>query len=196
MVRLPSGEQVRITWQNTDYMTYLDAQEGETWWLVAPLDTPPPQLGTMVVVEFGQKSGYYRMPMKMLKIEPGNVILWGLQVAGEIEKIQRRGYFRVDVSLNGVVETEEGNWPVFIGNLSASGCRFNTEKVPVSDFFRLSFVLGQHPIELPVSVRNRVEIPGFTRLGVEFKQLSRQQEDAIIRYCNAEELKRRRRGLS
>ncbi len=110
----------------------------------------------------------------------------------------RRRFYRIDVDLH--AETSSG--PCRVWNLSGSGCLLTllagSPLPPVGTDLELRLPVPGVPAPLHIRarvVRQFLPNVGSPRLGVDFVQLKRREEDAIIRYVFARQTELLRRGL-
>jgi hypothetical protein len=113
-----------------------------------------------------------------------------------VRLVGRRGFYRVDVDL----PTQGPGWRGRVVNLSGSGCLMAIERggpVGVGTTLRLALHLPTRPEPLWVDgrvVRTRRLVMGHA-VGVEFVDLSRRDQDELVRYVTRRQSELLRKGV-
>ncbi|MCX8129309.1 MAG: flagellar brake domain-containing protein [Clostridia bacterium] len=137
------------------------------------------------------------------KEKKGNILLLHIKLTSEIEKIQRRKYYRFDCNLNALYrihnETDpaQENSPVpesaefkkaITRNLSGNGtCIVVSENIPKGSFVEVQvFLSDNNPIKAVCIIMRNSEIHTSKEkkyeLGLYFKKISAKDQDSVVKY--------------
>ncbi|MBX6353154.1 MAG: PilZ domain-containing protein [Thermoflavifilum sp.] len=148
-------------------------------------------VGTRVQVVFAHKESLYHFETTLLAFRPGNLLLyrWERPKEEEIQKIQRRAYYRVSVTLPADMLISGQRRSVQVINISAGGLAFQLprrELLPgdvVLGTIDLPDVRGQANISFTAVVRRTEVTDDGWIIGVEFTGLRDADRTRIVRYC-------------
>lgn len=207
---LAIGQRLQVTWKNRVYSSllldissnYLDIgviqAVGEQIYL-AP--------GTSVSIGFGVPAkGYYRFNTKVLQeiAEPGPAVR--LAYPSQIERVQQRKHYRLPVLLQlsfRVINDLRSHRSMITCqghtvDISGGGMQFvSQEELKFGDRLEVDMQAGQSlPSDLIGIVLRTVDnFDGTYQASIQFENMDRQQEEAIIRYIFQEQVRRRRLQL-
>ncbi|MBI4300303.1 MAG: PilZ domain-containing protein [Chloroflexi bacterium] len=177
----------------------------------APVNVP---VGASMRLWHKQMGETYSVRAKVAGRVAAPIPVYRLELTGEWERMQRRNAVRLSVGISPLEAwlLREGAEPqrvdVLIDDLSIGGAFIRwrqtdvlDESEPETSRLKLRFDLGdgQEPMELTGVFRRRVIQEKFGRkqyrVGVEFEDMERRQEDRIMRFIFRQELERKRKGI-
>ena len=160
------------------------------------------------VVEFVfyRPVGVYSFFAKFIKMSVlDNLFLLKFSTVSEIEKHQRRDYFRMPTVLNTVVtytshDEEELTFKTYTIDISAGGARFQSNSdIPTNTIININIYLSKI---FSIEIKSKViwtyvpeSIDEKKIIGIEFIEVSEKLKQKIIRFIFEEQLKIRKRQL-
>jgi len=198
----------RITYENNTYESALyDKDEKFMYWLLINITTPPNLKGKTVKVQFTRRDD----AIYVLEGEVDDVIVEDNKVVlkmhhhGDMKRIQRRQYARIEVDIPVTVgRISEQNpadikWlPANAKDISAGGIRIC---VPLSERLKLNLSIGSElwisfnldgkPMELKGTVVNILEKKTTICYGIKFTNIKSKDESHILCFVKKEQQKLR-----
>jgi c-di-GMP-binding flagellar brake protein YcgR len=175
-----------------DYRTYFEEVGERIISLVVPSAggaIVPISEGTVVEIVFQESRYTYRVKARIIQRIAVPIPLFVLEYLGDIEKIQRRNYVRIEaffplsyrvVTKNGMSEEIEAS----MIDLSGGGMRFRTRR-KVEDWAMLytRLTLPKYEIHMPAKVCRVQQLDTIRRwdVSIEFVEISEKLRDRIIR---------------
>ncbi|MBG0790521.1 MAG: flagellar brake protein [Desulfovibrionaceae bacterium] len=147
--------------------------------------------GGQVILKYLHKGTVYGFRAYVIDAIRTPAPLLFIEYPSVIEKIELRRQTRCEVSLDGMLHTNDGPHECLVINLSATGCKVSaraTAKDPISatgvdDTVVVAFNLGEEgALKLPMAVRNIKREKGIITLGGMFLDMLDKEEKAIGEY--------------
>ncbi len=205
--RLAIGQRLHITWRNRVYSSLL-LDVGNTYLDIGVIQSLGEQIhlapGSEVTVGFGiPESGYYRFQTTVLAeiAEPGPAVR--IAYPTQVERVQQRRHYRLPVLLafsfrvindlksHRSLVTCQGHTV----DISGGGMQFvSQEDLKFGDQLEIDLPagLGLSAGIIGTVLRTADNFDGTYQASVQFENLDRQQEEAIIRFIFQEQVRRRR----
>jgi len=193
----------------SSHRTVVQAMDEGVIWLAAAGLEEGLRPGRRVSLEFRDDRAMYRMVSEIVAVKDGPVPLLGIAADGEVERLQRREYYRLPVSVP--VEArpegeEEAQWMTgHTLDLSAGGMLLSIRlDVQEGDRLELRVYLGQEEMVPAVAeVVRRESLAGpelprrvpRRRFGLKFVEIDMRDRDRIVRFIFREQGRLRRTGL-
>ncbi|HHY13140.1 MAG TPA: flagellar brake protein [Thermoanaerobacterales bacterium] len=156
--------------------------------------------GRMLKLGFVSKGNYYYFIGEVQNIIWGDIPLLEIVKLGDIEKIQRRSFYRLKSLINITAKKGDKNITAVGKDISGSGmCIVSRKKVEVGDELNIFLNLkcfGKIQVKgKVVRVEYKKEEPYPYESGVEFYDLTESNRETIIRYIFKEQRRIRQRGM-
>lgn len=205
--RLTIGQRLHVTWRNRVYSSLL-LDIGSTYLDIGVIQSLGEQIhlspGAEVTIGFGiPESGYYRFQTTVLAeiAQPGPAVR--IAYPTQVERVQQRRHYRLPVLLpfSFRVLNDLKSHRSFITHqgttvdISGGGMQFvSQEDLRFGDKLEIDLpaVLGLTAGIIATVLRTTDNFDGTYQASVQFENLDRQQEEAIIRFIFQEQVRRRR----
>jgi len=182
--------------------------EGVIWLSAAGMDEGL-KPGRRVSLEFRDDRAMYRLVSEIVAVKDRPVPLVGVSADGEVERLQRREYYRLPLSVPVEARREdepEGQWVTgHTLDLSAGGMRLSIRlDAQERDRLELRIYVGEEDMipavaevvrrEVPVGPQLPERVPRG-RFGLRFVEIDTRDRDRIVRFIFKEQGRLRRTGL-
>lgn len=223
---LQAGTKLELEMINPDGVRYENTLVSQFEWaegeneamIAAPINEGvvfPIHTGTVIYVYFARKKESVKVFYRFKAVVTGrgasnNVPLLKIEAAGDIEKIQRRNYFRLDCSLSVQYRQVESLNPArnegtpfkkaLASNLSGGGiCLLLEEKLEVGKLIECELPTGEGKIVGfygKVIRYDRSETEGFKyEVGIAYIKINENDREAVVKFIFDEQRKLRKKGL-
>ncbi|NLW16246.1 MAG: hypothetical protein GX033_01060 [Firmicutes bacterium] len=208
--KLNIGQRLNVTWNKKVYSSLL-MDIGNNYLDIGVLQSLGEQIylapGSQVIIGFGiPESGYYRFQTTVLAeiAEPGPAVR--VAYPTQIERVQQRRHYRLSISLlfSFRVINDLQSHRSFITHqgqtvdISGGGMQFvSQEDLKYGDRLEIDLpsILGVASGTIGTVLRTADNFDGTYQASVQFENMDRQQEEAIIRFIFQEQVRRRRMQL-
>ncbi|MBF8983075.1 PilZ domain-containing protein [Lutibacter sp. B2] len=167
----------------------------------------PITVGEKICIMYSQKaSAVYGFDVRVLeRVKKSELYCMKVEKAGEMFKIQRRNFFRLEAMLNAAVKKvdEHGNIELTIQGLtkdiSGGGlCLIIKEPLKIGENVEVMLKTGEKNISVRGAVLRCVKYQEFDykfELGITFKDIDEKMREEIISYIFEHQRKMRKKGL-
>jgi len=159
-------------------------------------------IGEMIEINFLYRESLYCIEGLVIRKSYTPIPVLLVKPNGSPYKIQRRGYFRLKVSINAKIKDEESEdyTECLVKDISASGALIAVRKsFEINKTINIRFTLGSDLIELNAVVKRVEHYP--TRhvyphdVAIQFKDINEPQRDIIIKFILEQQRILRKKGL-
>ncbi|ADL07881.1 flagellar brake protein [Thermosediminibacter oceani] len=155
----------------------------------------------LVRIYYAKNSSFYFVKARVVDKKYAPIPIIAVELLGPPEKNQRRGYFRLQVSLNVKIRPEgTENWiNAYVIDLSASGAMIYFRKeIEKGQIVEIKLQLDSKELNLKAKVVRITKDPGRRispyNMGVQFIDIEEHIRDEIIKFVLSEQRKLRKKG--
>lgn len=168
------------------------------------------QVNAIIEVIMTSQEGVFSFKAKVIeRTRKKNIPVMLIKPETELEKKQRRAYFRIACNCNvryrkyklpALGENDEQFKTVTAVDISGGGICFQTEeKLDTGEFYECVIMLDEdieiHTICKPVCIKKEEYTDKFWKTGMKYERITEQAREKIINFIFQEQLRLRRKGL-